>query len=291
MSSCCLATCADPVDPGQVEERLRADVDHELKAVLVVQTDTATSVRNDLLAIRQAIDAANHPALYMVDAVASLGSEPFEMDGWGIDVTVGASQKGLIMPPGLAFVWANEKALALHETADLNVAYFDWGPRAKPDTVYQLFAGTPPVPHLYGLREALAMINEEGIEAIWARHRSLADAVRAAVDAWSTSGGVELNITDPAARSDATTTVLTGSIDGNELRRVCEAEAGLTLGIGFGPFEGRAFRLGHMGHLNPPSILGTLGTIEAALLSMKAPLGGSGAAAAAAVVGDAMPRQ
>jgi alanine-glyoxylate transaminase/serine-glyoxylate transaminase/serine-pyruvate transaminase len=283
-----LAPERGPVDPAAVEHRLRADLEREIKAIFVVQVDTGSSVRNDLRAIRRAIDAADHPALLMVDCIASLGCERYEMDAWGVDVTVGASQKGLMVPPGLGFVWAAPKALAAHEEAGLRTGYWDWTARAVDGPHYLRYCGTPPVSHLYGLQEALAMIREEGLEAVWARHAVLGGAVRAAVEAWSTTGGLELNITEPSARANAVTTILTGEIDPDGLREMCENRAGLTLGIALSPYEGRAFRIGHMGHLNPPAVLGTLGTIEAALTAMRAPVGGSGVAAAAAVVGDAM---
>lgn len=273
-----------PVDPEALRARLADDPSHEIKAVLTVQTDTATSVRNDIPALRAAIDAAAHPALFMVDCIASLGCEPFEMDAWGVDVTVAGSQKGLMVPPGLAFLWANDKAIAAHERSDIHVGYLDWNSRLNATAHYELYAGTPPVSHLYGLREALVMIAEEGLEARWDRHRALACAVWAAVEAWSTDGGIDLNIADPAARSTAVTTILTGHIDAEELRRRCSQGAGLTLGLGIGDFAGRAFRIGHMGHLNPPMLLGTLGTIEAALLAMEAPIGASGVAAGAAAL-------
>ena len=271
-----------PADAEALQARLEADVDHELKAVLVAQTDTATSVRNDVAALRGAIDAAGHPALYMVDCIASLGCDRYEMDAWGADLTVAACQKGLMVPPGIAFVWANEKALAAYEEADLKEGYFDWESRIDPDVHYQLFCGTLPIAHLYAMREALTMIDEEGgIEAVWARHEALAGAVHAAVGAWSTPGGIDFQIPDPDHRSWAVTTVLTGSLPSLDLAAVCEAEMGLTLGAGIGGFEGRAFRIGHMGHLNPPMILGSLGTIEAGLTSLGVPLGDSGVAAAA----------
>ena len=271
-----------PADAEALQARLEADVDHELKAVLVAQTDTATSVRNDVAALRAAIDAAGHPALYMVDCIASLGCDRYEMDAWGVDLTVAACQKGLMVPPGIAFVWANEKALAAYEEADLKEGYFDWESRIDPEVHYQLFCGTLPIAHLYAMREALAMIDEEGgIEAVWARHEALAGAVHAAVGAWSTPGGIDFQIPDPDHRSRAVTTVLTGSLPSLDLAAVCEAEMGLTLGAGIGGFEGRAFRIGHMGHLNPPMILGSLGTIEAGLTSLGVPLGDSGVAAAA----------
>ncbi len=274
-----------PVEPEALEARLAADVDHEIEAVLCVQTDTATSVRNDIAALRRAIDAAGHPALFMVDCIASLACEPFEMDEWGVDVAVGASQKGLMVPPGLAFVWANEKALAAYETSDLRVGYLDWQPRIEAVSHYQFYGGTPPVSHLYALREAMAMLEEEGgLDAVWERHAVLAGAVRTAVEAWSSPGGLELNVTDPTARSNAVTTVRTGTIDARRLREVCEREAGLVLGVGIGTFGREAVRIGHMGYLNPPMILGTVATIEAGLLAMHAPIGASGVAAAAAEV-------
>jgi alanine-glyoxylate transaminase/serine-glyoxylate transaminase/serine-pyruvate transaminase len=279
------ATPRHAVDPAAVAERLRADTNHQIKAILVVQVDTASSVINDIAAIRRAIDDAGHPALYMVDCIASLGCVPYEMDEWGVDVTVGGSQKGLMVPPGLGFNWANEKAMQAHENADLRSAYWDWTKRLSDGSHYWRYAGTPPISHLYALRESLDMIAEEGLENIWVRHQVLANGIRAAVEAWATPGGLELNITDPAARANSVTTILTGSIDPNRLRQICETQSGLTLGLGIGDeFQGGAFRIGHMGHLNPPMVLGTLGTIEATLTAMGAPMGGSGVAAAAASI-------
>ena len=278
------ATPRRAVDPAAVEARLRADKAHEIKAILVVQIDTASSIWNDIAAIRRAIDAAAHPALFMVDCIASLGCVRYEMDAWGVDVTVSGSQKGLMVPPGLGFVWASEKAMAANHAAGLRTAYWDWQARAKEGAHYLRYCGTPPVSHLYGLRVALDMITEEGLENVWARHAALGRAVRAAVATWSVPGGLEFNAVEEAERSDAVTTVLTGGIDGARLRRICEERAGLTLGVGLGAFEGRAFRIGHMGHLSPPMILGTLGTVEAALAAMRAPMGGSGVAAAAASI-------
>ncbi|NNE95356.1 MAG: aminotransferase class V-fold PLP-dependent enzyme [Acidimicrobiales bacterium] len=274
-----------PVDIAAFADRIDADIDRSIKAVMVVLTDTATSVMNDIESLGRVLNDADHPALFMVDAIASLGCDVFEMDRWGVDVTVAASQKGLMVPPGIAFCWVSPKALDAYATADLRTGYFDWAPRMKPKAMYELFAGTPPIQHLYGLREALDMIDEEGgLDVVWARHAALADSVRAAVAAWSTDGGIAFNITDPDARSNAVTTALTGSIDPNELRARAEAGAGLTLGLGIGGMAD-AIRIGHMGHLNPPHILGTLGTVEAALRAMGAPLGGSGAEAAARSIG------
>ncbi|MDH4144163.1 MAG: aminotransferase class V-fold PLP-dependent enzyme [Acidimicrobiia bacterium] len=267
------------VDPAAVEAALRVDRDRTIAAVLVVQVDTATSVRNDIGAIRAALDAADHPALLMVDCIASLGCERYEMDLWGVDVTVASSQKGLMVPPGLGFVWASSKARVAHESADLRTGYWDWTARSKPDTHYQRYCGTPPVSHLFGLAEALDMLWEEGLDAVWDRHEALASAVRAAVDAWAAPGGLEFNITAPAERSNAVTTLRTPGVEADRLRALCEQQAGLTLGVGL---EGLGFRIGHMGHLNPPMVLGVLGTLEAALRAMDVPTAGSGVAAAAA---------
>ena len=277
-----------PVSVERFAERIAADTERTIKAVLVVLTDTATSVMNDIAALGQVLKDADHPALFMVDAIASLGSDVYEMDKWGVDVTVAASQKGLMVPPGLGFVWASDRAIEAHKSANMRDGYFDWTPRLNPQAVYELFAGTPPIPHLYGLQEALNMIDEEGgLDAVWKRHAALADAVRAAVSAWSTDDGIQFNIPDPAARSNAVTTVLTGSIDPDELRNRAERSAGLTLGLGIGAMS-HGFRIGHMGHLNPPHVLGTLGTAEAALLAMDAPLGASGVQAATAAIAHYM---
>ena len=279
---------SDPVDPAAVLERLKADVAGEIAAVMVVQVDTATSVRNDIPAIRSAIDAAGHGALLMVDCIASLGCEPYEHDEWGADITVAASQKGLMVPPGLGFVFPSEKALAAYESADLRTGYFDWGPRTNPEEHHKIYCGTPPIQHLWAMREALDMLFEEGLENVWNRHRALADAVRAAVHAWESDDGFSFNVSDPAYRSNSVTTVHTGEINATELRRIAEQDGGVTLGIGLDEFADRAIRIGHMGHLNPHMILGTLGTIEAALTKMGVPMKESGAAAAAAVIGSAM---
>ncbi len=270
-----------------VSEKLQADAGREYVAVLVVQTDTASSVRNDIAAIRRAMDDADHPALLMVDCVASLGCEPFEMDAWGVDVTVAGSQKGLMVPPGLGMVWVGPKAWQAHQRAGLRTAYWDWTRRTDPDAHYWIFCGTPPVQHLWGLAEALDMIDEEGLENVWERHRVLAQAVHAAVDAWSAPDGLELNVTDSAHRSNSVTLIRTGEVSAQQLRATCEHEAGLTLGLSIMGDADSGFRIGHMGHLNPPMLLGTLGTIEAAATALNAPLGGSGVAAAAEVVAHA----
>ncbi|WP_298492264.1 aminotransferase class V-fold PLP-dependent enzyme [uncultured Maritimibacter sp.] len=278
-----------PVDPAVVEETLRADTDHRIKAVLCVHVDTATSVLNDVPAIRAAIDAAGHPALFMVDCIASLGCDRFEMDAWGVDVMVAASQKGLMTPPGLGFVFFNDKARAASVSS---VSYYwDWGPRSAPDFFYQFFGGTAPTHRLLGLREALDMIGEEGgIEAVWIRHDSLARAVWAAVAAWGQGGEMAMNIADPAERSRAVSAIRIGGGNGLRLRRWVEANAGLTLGISLGmnteadPNGDDYFRIGHMGHVNAHMVLGALATIEAGLAALDIPHGPGAIDAAARVI-------
>jgi alanine-glyoxylate transaminase/serine-glyoxylate transaminase/serine-pyruvate transaminase len=275
------------VDPAALEARLRADAEHEIRSILVVLADTASGVRNDIPAIRRAIDAAGHPALLMVDAIASLACDRYEMDEWGVDVTVAASQKGLMTPPGLGLVWANDKALAAHARVEHHVGYFDWASRRNVEAHYQLYNGTPPIPLLYGLREALDMILEEGLEQVWQRHEVLARSVWAAVDAWHTDGGLHCSVADPGRRSHAVTTISTGTVDADALRAVCEAEFGVTLGLGIGTTDRPQFRIGHMGHVNPPMLLGTLGSVEAGLHVLGAPIGSSGVATAAATIAAA----
>lgn len=279
-----------PVDPEKVRDRLRRD-DGSIKAVLVAQTDTSSSVRNDIAAIRRAIDDAGHGALFMVDCIASLACERFEMDEWGVDVTVSASQKGLMCPPGLGLVWAGDRAVERFRSLPSNrprVAYFDWETRLNPRAFYDTFAGTPPVAHIQALDVALELIDEEGgLERVWERHQVLADAVRSAVATWSSPGGIEFNVMSERYRSNAVTSVLTGKIDAARLSSICRDEFGVTLGIGVASAPDRSFRIGHMGHLNPHMVLGTIGAIEASLVAVEAPLGGSGLAAAADLIGRA----
>lgn len=285
----------DAIDPERLEERLRADRASAgpFKAVLAVQTDTASSVLNDVKAIRTAVDAAQHPALLVVDCIASLGCDRFEMDAWGVDVMVAACQKGLMTPPGVAFTFHGPKAEAARVAC--RSPYWDWGPRIRPEVYYQLFAGTAPTHHLYGLRCALDMIlAEEGLEQVWARHAKLAQAVRVAVEAWGSAGALRPNIADPRIRSNAVTTIATGRGDAAQLRRWCRDVAGLTLGIGLAAPDvdtESLFRIGHMGHLNPPMLLGTLATIEAGLhaLGIAHAPGGATAAAQAISTGAEVP--
>ncbi len=277
------------VDPAAVEARLREDAAGAIKAVLVVQVDTASGVVNDILAIRRAIDAAGHGALLMVDTIASLATVPFEMDAWGVDVAVSGSQKGLMTPPGLGFVAAGERALAAHQDAGLRTRYWDWTER-EGELHYQKYCGTPPEHLLFGLRAALDMLFEEGLENVFHRHRLLAEAVRRAVGVWAEGGGLEFNIVEPAERADSVTTVLTADDrDPKRLLDYCARRCNVVLGIGIGDFTGRAFRIAHMGHVNAPMILGTLGAVEIGLAALGIAHGRGGVQAAVDWLGDSVP--
>ncbi len=264
------------VDANRLEERLRADTDKEIKAILVVQIDTASSAQNDIARLRAAIDASGHPALYMVDTIASLGTVDFRMDEWGVDVAVAGSQKGLMTPPGLSFVAAGEKAKKAHETADLVTFYWDWTFREGPEH-YQKYCGTPPEHLLFGQRKALDMILEEGLDAVFRRHELLCATVHSALETWAEDGALSFNMLDPAERARSVTTVLLDSAhDPKALRDVCENTFGVTLGSTIGDLNGKGFRIAHMGFVNGPMILGTLGALEVSLNLQQIPHGTGG---------------
>jgi alanine-glyoxylate transaminase/serine-glyoxylate transaminase/serine-pyruvate transaminase len=274
------------IRPAEVEARLREDKAGRVKAILAVQIDTASGVVNDIAAIGKAIKAARHDALFMVDAVASLGCMPYEMDAWGVDVTMSGSQKGLMTPPGLSFVAAGPRARAAHESADLRTPYWDWTAR-EGDVHYQKYAGTPPEHLMFALRRALDMLLAEGLENVFLRHRLLAEAVRRAVDVWAQGQAIGFNVIEPSERSDTVTTVLMG--DGRDPRPLvdyCNKKCGVVLGIGIGDLSGKAFRIAHMGHVNAPMMLGTLGVIEVGLKALGIPHGSGGAQAAIEWLGE-----
>lgn len=279
-----------PVDPARVEAALRADTERRIKVVLLTHLDTATSVLNDVAAVRAAIDAAGHPALLAVDCIASLGCDEFRFDDWGVDVMAAASQKGLMVPPGLGFLWFSDKALEASRASDLRTPYWDWTPRAFPEQYYQHFAGTAPTHHLFGLAESLKMIlDEEGLPHVWARHATLARTVWAAFEAWGQGGDIALNIADPAHRGHSVTAARIGDGGAARLRRWCETEAGVTLGIGLGmaepgtPAEADFLRVAHMGHVNAHMTLGVLAVMEAGLTALDIPHGAGALDAAARV--------
>ena len=276
-----------PIDAGAVETALRADRAHEITAVFVVHTDTASSVTSDLRAIRKAITAAGHPALFVVDVVASLGAAPFAMDALGVDVAMGASQKGLMLPPGLAFVAASERALAVAAANPAPRFYWDWA-RRKSELQYRKFCGTPPLAHLAGLEAALALIEREGLAQVQARHARLARAVHAAVDHWSAAGGVSLLCTEPAARSVSVTAVrVEPGIDPEALRTLARERFQVAIAGGLGPYAGRVFRIGHLGDMNEAMILGALAGVEAAMTLQRVPHRSGGVDAAIAALVDA----
>jgi alanine-glyoxylate transaminase/serine-glyoxylate transaminase/serine-pyruvate transaminase len=268
------------VRPAEVEARLRADKNHEIKAILVAQVDTASGVYNDIEAIGKAIKATGHPALFMVDTVASLGCMPFEMDKWGIDVAMSGSQKGLMTPPGLGFVAANDRAREVHKKADMRTPYWDWTERDGIEH-YRKYAGTAPIHLLFALRQAIDMLFAEGLENVFLRHRLLAEAVRRALSVWAEGQVLGFNITEASERSNTVTTVtMNNGHDPEALHKYCKEKCGVVLGVGIGELQGEAFRIAHMGHINAPMILGTLGVIEVGLGALGIPHGENGTKAA-----------
>jgi alanine-glyoxylate transaminase/serine-glyoxylate transaminase/serine-pyruvate transaminase len=258
---------------ARVTEALRADRAGAIRAVMVCHVDTSSTIRTDVAALRAAIDAAGHPALLVVDCIASLGCDAYRMDAWGADVTIAASQKGLMTPPGMAFCWFNARAAALR--GDLCTPYWNWHTRANPGEYWHIWCGTAPTHHLYGLRAALDMIGEEGLAAIWDRHDRLARMVWAAVDGWATANpAIRLNVADPDHRGRSVTSVTLGAPDALRLRRWVEAEAGVTLGIGLGmateadPGAEGWLRIAHMGHVNLHMTLGALAAMEAGMSAL-----------------------
>jgi alanine-glyoxylate transaminase/serine-glyoxylate transaminase/serine-pyruvate transaminase len=255
------------VDATALADRLRADTTHGIRAVCAVHNETSTGVTTDIAALRRAIDAAGHPALLMVDTISSLGSIDYRHDAWGVDVTVAGSQKGLMLPPGLSFNAIGPKALAASASARMTRSYWDWGAMLGPNAS-GFFPYTPATNLLYGLREAIAMLNEEGIDAVFARHARHAEATRAAVEAW----GLEILARNPGERSNALTAVLMpDGHDADALRATILAGWDMSLGQGLGRLKGRIFRIGHLGDFNDLALLGTLAGIEMGLARANVP--------------------
>jgi alanine-glyoxylate transaminase / serine-glyoxylate transaminase / serine-pyruvate transaminase len=272
------------VDPAAVTERLKRDKAHAIKALLIAQIDTASGVANDIAAIRMAMDAAKHPALLMVDCVASLGCMPFDMDGWGVDVAMAGSQKGLMTPPGLAFVAANDRARQVHKSAGLRTLYWDWTFR-EGEMHYQKYCGTPPEHLLFALRKAIDLLKEEGLPAAIRRHELLAEATRSAVAKWAEGQVLTFNITNPTERANSITCVLMQGRDPQPLLDYAREKCGVVLGVGLGDLDGKAFRIAHMGHTNAPMVLGTLGAVEMGLKALGIPHGSGGVQTAVEYLG------
>jgi len=254
-------------DPARIEARLAADAGHRIKAVCVVHNETSTGAVTDVAQVRQAIDRSGHPALLMVDAISSLGAMDYRHDEWGVDVGVAGSQKGLMLPPGLSFNALSERALRAAASARLPRSYWDWSAMlALNEGGY--FPYTPATTLLYGLHEALDMLRAEGLERVFARHRRLAQATRAAVRAW----GLELVCQDPAACSNALTAVLMP--DGHSadaLRKVILDRYDMSLGQGLGRWSGKIFRIAHLGDFNDLSLCGALAGVEMGLAAAGVP--------------------
>jgi len=266
------------VDAARIEARLAEDGAHSVKAVCVVHNETSTGVTSDVAAVRRALDAARHPALLLVDTISSLASIDYRHDEWGVDVTVGASQKGLMLPPGLSFNAVGDRALAAHAAARLPRSYWDWGPILAANEK-GFFPYTPPTNLLFGLREALRMLQAEGLDAVFARHDRHAEAARRAARAW----GLELLCVDPSEYSSSLTAVLTPrGHDAARLLDVILDRFDMALGVGLGKLAGKVFRIGHLGDFNDLGLLGTLAGVEMGLALAGVPHrpGGVGAALA-----------
>ena len=265
-----------PIDAGAVEQVLRDDKSHAIKAVFAIHTDTASGVTSDLGALRRAIDAAGHPALLVADVVSTLAAIPFAMDDLGVDVAVGASQKGLMCPTGLGFIAVNALALRAARRNPAPRFYWDWI-RRKHELSYRKFCGTPPQNLLLGLEAALGLIFGEGLEAVWRRHAQLAQAVQAAVEGWREGGAVDFFARYPASRSLSVTTIAVSTgIDVEALRSVARERFQVALAGGLGPLTGRAFRIGHLGDCNPAMIMGAIAGVEASLVTLGVPVGEGG---------------
>ena len=249
------------VDAAALADRLRADGGQRIRAVCAVHNETSTGVTTNIAALRHAIDGVGHPALLMVDTISSLGSIDYRHDDWGVDITVAGSQKGLMLPPGLSFNAIGPKALAASSSARMPRSYWDWAAMLGPNAS-GFFPYTPATNLLYGLREAIAMLDEEGLDAVFARHARHAEATRAAVDAW----GLEILARNPTERSNALTAVMMpDGHDADALRATILTGWDMSLGQGLGRLKGRIFRIGHLGDFNDLALLGALAGIEMGL--------------------------
>ncbi|WP_300550701.1 pyridoxal-phosphate-dependent aminotransferase family protein [Roseovarius sp.] len=269
-------------DPAAIEERLREDKGHEIKAVCVVHNETSTGSVTQVADVRRAMDAAGHPALLMVDTISSLASVEFKHDEWGVDVTVSGSQKGLMLPPGLSFNAISDKAMKASESAGLKRAYWSWAEMAGPnDTGY--FPFTPATNLLYGLNEAIDMLHEEGLDNVFARHKRHGAATRAAVEAW----GLEVLCQVPEHRSPVLTAVMVPEgHSADNFRAVTLRNYDMSLGNGLSKVADRVFRIGHLGDFNDLMLCGTLSGVEMGLRDAGIPYRAGGVQAALEVLGQ-----
>ena len=248
-------------NPKIVEQKLLADKKHEIKAVLITHNETSTGIKSRVEEIRKAIDKTNHPALFMVDTISSLGSYNYEHQKWKVDVTVGGSQKGLMCPPGLSFNVISNKALEAYKSSKIVKSYWDWGQMLENNKM-GFYPYTPAVNLLYGLNEAINMLLEEGLDNVFARHKRHADATRLAVEAW----GLEILAKDPIERSDSITAIMVPEDhDSDNLRKIIYDNYDMSLGTGLNKVKGKVFRIGHMGDLNDLMLAGTLAGVEMGL--------------------------
>jgi alanine-glyoxylate transaminase/serine-glyoxylate transaminase/serine-pyruvate transaminase len=248
-------------DPKIVEKKLREDKNHEIKAVLVTHNETSTGIKSQVEEVRKAIDSTNHPALFMVDTISSLGSYNYDHQKWKVDVTVGGSQKGLMCPPGLSFNAISPKALDAYKKSNLTKSYFDWGQMLE-NNKSGFYPYTPAVNLLYALNEAVDMLLEEGLENVFKRHKRHADATRIAVETW----GLEILAKNPIERSDSITAIMVpDGHDSDNLRKIIYDNYNMSLGTGLNKVKGKVFRIGHIGDLNDLTLAGTLSGVEMGL--------------------------
>ena len=248
-------------DPKIVEKKLLEDKNHEIKAVLVTHNETSTGIKSQVEEIRKAIDSTNHPALFMVDTISSLGSYNYNHQKWKVDVTVGGSQKGLMCPPGLSFNAISPKALEAYKKSNLTKSYFDWGQMLE-NNKNGFYPYTPAVNLLYALNEAVDMLLEEGLENVFKRHKRHADATRIAVETW----GLEILAKNPIERSDSITAIMVpDGHDSDNLRKIIYDNYNMSLGTGLNKVKGKVFRIGHLGDLNDLTLAGTLSGVEMGL--------------------------
>ena len=248
-------------DPKIVEQKLLADKNHEIKAVLVTHNETSTGIASRVEEIRKAIDATKHPALFMVDTISSLGSFNYEHQKWKVDVSIGGSQKGLMLPPGLSFNVVSNKALEAYKNSKLTKSYFDWGQMIE-NNKNGFYPYTPAVNLLYGLNESINMLLEEGLENVFARHARHAEATRIAVHAW----GLEILAKNPVERSNSITAIMVpAGYDSDNLRKIILDNYDMSLGTGLAKIKGKVFRIGHLGDFNDLMLAGALAGVEMGL--------------------------